>query len=795
MREIANSNNSRRLVRITLLLLSALVAIGQANASAQELRSLSGRVTDANGAALQGATVTLFARATSAPRMKSVTDSNGNYRFDRLAPGDYLVEAEAAGFAPAVARELTVQSEAATNADFRLEVAGVRAEVVVTASDSPQAVDEVSKAVNVIGKRELDERNEYSIPDALLTVPGLRIRRLGGPGTLTTIRTRGLRNEDTAVLIDGMRLRDPSAPQGDASSLIGDLVVTDVSRIEVLRGSGSSLYGTNAIGGTINLITDEGGGRFRSNVLGEGGSLGLFRARGQFSGGAGNADRFVYSGGISHLNIARGVDGDDAARNTSAQGRATFYFTPSVALSGRVYFSDSFVELNRDPEPVGPTPSGVVDAVILSPDDLRQFEAGAPLSQFNGGATNLLPSRNNPLAHQDGRFFSGALMFTHRLNDDASYAISYHGLDVTRANIDTGANTRFDFDGRIHTLNVRADFSAGANHVTAGYEFEHEDFFNFFFFNDPSFDSGTGATETTHAIFAQDQLRLLDDQLQFSAAFRAQFFSLDDPRFEPAGSSPFPGPFVSPPTAYTGDGSAAYFIRSTNTKLRAHVGNGYRAPSLFERFGASFFFGSFFPFGNPRLRPERSIAVDGGIDQSLFENRLRASATYFYTRLQEVIVFDLPYRNTGGALARGVELSLEAAPSASTNIFASYTHTNSDQRVPQALGVISSYVIPDHQFSLVLGQRVGRRLLFNFDVAASSNYLAPVFDPVTFGTRVYRFDGLLKADFGGSYTLPLSDSRSIRFFGLIENLFDREYYEAGFRTQGIGARAGAAISF
>jgi iron complex outermembrane receptor protein len=240
------------------------------------------------------------------------------------------------------------------------------------------------------------------------------------------------------------------------------------------------------------------------------------------------------------------------------------------------------------------------------------------------------------------------------------------------------------------------------------------------------------------------------------------------------------------------------------------VGNGYRAPSLFERFGT--FFGSFgySVFGDPRLRPDRSIAVDAGLDQTLFHNRLRASTTYFYTRLQEVIIFDFSgaidpstdpfgrfggYRNTNGGISRGVELSMTATPTRSLSLSTAYTYTKSLQRTPQVAGVLRSLVIPDHQFSLVVTQRVGRRILVNFDLAASSDYLAPILDPNTFTSRAYRFRGMAKADLGGSYTLPFGESRSLRFFGYVDNLFDREYFESGFRTPGRTGRAGASFSF
>jgi iron complex outermembrane receptor protein len=802
-----------------LALISALACvlslICATSAYAQTVASVTGRVTDRQGAGVPGATVTLYARERPAESIQTVTDGTGAYRFERLAPGEYLIAAEASGFARTAAQQVRVESGGSPTLDISLEIAGVREEVVVTAAGTPQAVDEVSKAITVVDQRELDERDEFSIPEALRTVPGLRVRQLGGPGTLVSIRSRGLRNQDTAVLVDGQRLRDPASPQGDASALMGNLVVTDVSRIEVLRGSGSSLYGTNAIGGVINIVSNEGGGPFRGNLLLEGGSLGLFRGRAQVAGSAGEGNRVIYSAGLTHVNISRGVDGDDASRTTGGQGRVVFRFTPKTSLSARVYATDAFVQLNDSPDVIGTLPlTGVVEAVPLSPTELRRYEAGTPRSQLNVGSATFIPSANDPDASGATRFFTGAIIFAQQPTESLSYTIAYQGLTSKRSNFEGPGghffeplgNTRLEFDGRIHVLSARTDFRLGsANLINVGYEFEDENFVSSTFAVNPAGNNAVDVTQRSNTLFVQHQLRFLDGRLQFSAAFRTQFFSLRRPQFTPAANAPYRGPFEAPPNAYTGDGSVAYFFARTNTKLRAHVGNGYRAPSLFERFGSSFstFSGGFSPIGDPRLRPERSIAFDAGVDQEFFDNRVRASATYFYTRLQEIIDFDFSgrvnpatdpfgrffgYLNTRGGLARGVELSATLTPTETLDLFTSYTYTNSDERVPNAAG-IRSFIIPDHQFSLVATQRIGRRVLVNVDFVASSNYLAPIFP------RIYRFDGLVKADLGASYTLPLEGAKAIRFYGKVENLFDQKYFEGGFRTPGRAGVGGAAFSF
>jgi outer membrane cobalamin receptor len=782
-------------------------------ATAETPGTITIRARDAQGAALPDARATL--RLSNGELAASArADPAGVCRFTDVVAGEYLVSLEASGFSQADSRRVHVDPGSAIELEVGLALAGIAEHIVVTASARAETTEEVSRSLTQVDRREMETRGGVSIGDALRSVPGVRLQQLGGPGSATTARIRGMRIEDTSILIDGVRFRDPSGTQGDASGFIQDLIVTDLDRIEVLRGSGSSLYGSHAIGGVINLLTAEGGGRPQGSLLFEGGSLGVIHGRGHLAGGV-SEDRLTYSIGLARLDVSHGLDGHDAADNTSLQGRVRLRISPHASLLARAYEANASASVNETPRTVGTLPPGIQEARPLSPGELKRYETGTPLSDLRLDGANFITSANDPDNRRQSRFRSGLLRFEYRPAADFAYSVSYHRLTPARVFLDgplgvsafePRTSTRSEFHGATHTLTVRGDALVAKRHsLTAGYEFEAESLDDRSFTQAAPESSSTQVTQKSHAFFFQDQLRFLGDRGRISGSYRVQLFDLGIPQFDPAARAPYAGVLLAqPPAAHTADGSVAYFIVASGTLARAHVGSGYRAPSLFERLGSGYdsAFG-YSVYGDPRLGPESSLGIDAGVDQNAANGRVRLSASWFRTRLDDAIIFDSSgairpgtdpfgrsagYRSAGRGLSSGLELSATLRPRASASITAAYTFVDADAPTgvadaPRALGV------PRHQLSLVAMAGLDRDLTASLQLVAMSEVLYRI------GSWILRFDGPVRADVQVGYRPPFHGSHPMRLFARVENALDRTYFENGFRTPTRMLTAGASLTF
>ena len=772
------------------LLCLAVISLSGQFAPAQLINSVTGQVTDEHHASISGAEVRLISR--SRATLAVATNANGNFTFTDVLPGDYVLEIKASGFA-SVALPITITRGQAVTKDVTLSVEAVNETVTVTPSGTTQRADETSKAITVLDNETIETKREIGLSESLRGVPGVRVQQQGSPGALTSVRLRGQRPFDTAVLLDGLRVRDASDINGSAVPLFADLVPSDLDRVEVLRGSGSSIYGTNAIGGVVNLVPAALGGDRHFEFGVDGGSLALFRERLKGSGGIGT--RAGFSFGLSRLDVRHGVDGQDEYGNTAGSGRLQITPTRSSTLSATFYGTTSNARINDSPFAL---PAAFARGLYPEAIEGETFHADL----------------NNPDEGRRNRLFVGAVRFSQQMTDGISFSVAYQHVGSQRRNyngpeVDPQFAEVYPFgdfafvavnNGATDTLDARGNFQLGRHNLaTIGLEYERESIFQS---NTPSFSAFNNTTDRqrTVALFGQDQIFALDDHLQISLGVRGQWFKVsaaDRPGFLNS---------ISPENSVTSDGSIAYFIRSSGTKLRAHIGNGFRAPALFERFGAGTFAQvGFVRFGDPTLRAEESISVDGGFDQRLAQDRARFGVTYFYTHLQRAIAFNSffvvdplgvgrfsGYENRPGGFSRGVETYVEAAPFRGADWRASYTFTNSDRFV-SGRGLQPEYVIPKHLFGLTINQRY-HSVVFNFDLNHTGSYIAPIFEnDFPFRTAELTFARVTKADLFVSYKKQTSERVTFTLFGGADNLFDVKYFENGFRAPGLMARGGVTV--
>ena len=807
-----------------MLLAAALAA---ASLFAQTGMKVSGSVKDPQGKPVAEAQVRLYRQDGGAP-IRASTSADGRYLFERLAAGNFLLQIDKESFQSAT-RNIELKGGDVA-ADVVLEVAGVSDSILVTAAGAPQRLDEISKAVSTVSQEEIRNRNEYALSDTLRTVPGVVVTNGGGPGQNTSIRIRGLRADASAVLVDGLRFRDATTTQGDSSSFMSTFNIVAPDHIEVLRGSASSLYGSNAVAGVVNIVTNEGGAPLHGELQAEGGSLGMLRARGTLGGGA-LGGRLKYSGGFLHLNFTNGIDGHDANRSTGGQGFVRYDLRPTISLTGRLWGSDDFVQTNTSPTTTGiPTANfpatGVIPAVPLSPANVAILNAhGIP--DYTG--VTYIPGRDDPDSRRASRFYTGAFIFRQALAPRASWQASYQRVHTSRVFQNGPGGTGSQpavanysrYAGDIDTLNVQANGQlTDWMSVTGGYEFEHEGYFDTQTNNLPAprfFTERNRIREDSHAGYFASQLSLVKRRLQISISGRAQNFRLANPSFAYTGiASPYASVNLTAPTkALTGDVSAAYLVAASNTKLRAHFGNAYRAPSLYERFGGGFSNNPvngetvFTPYGDPRLSPDRYNSLDAGVDQYLFTNRARLSVTWFYTRVVSITAFDSSgvirpatdpfgrtsgYINGSGGISRGAELGVEARPLKTLTLSGSYTYVNENtDRDISVAGFWKILGVPAHTASLVATKYWGRRLDTTFWVFRSSTYYTSFFAGTR--SRPFEFPGYTKGTLAASYRAWESERRSLRIYGKADNIFNQRYYQNGWLAARGTALAGIGFGF
>lgn len=611
-------------------------------------------------------------------------------------------------------------------------------EIVVTASRTIVPLKSVGSAIDILTAEDIAARPRFEVSDLLREVPGVAVNRSGQRGAQTQVRLRGDEGNHTLVLINGIEVGDPMS--GDEFDF-GNLLTDGVDRIEVLRGPQSALYGSQAIGGVINILTHEGKGPLEGSVSAQGGSFGTYGLNSAVGAGG---EGYSFGASVAWLD----TDGiSQAASGTEKDGHQNFTFNASshvapsevfdLALAAR-YTQAYGEEDNQD------------FAVFGSPT------YGTAIDSDNAHRTKTAYGR------AAGRFSLLAGMWDHTL----AAAIT----DVRKRNFDVQAFS-FGSEGRRVNLSYQTNLFVGEagdairDAVTGYVQYKDENFEN-----QSAFPGPQNQQRSTQDIGYVAEYRLdLADQVFLSGALRHD----DHELFRNA-------------TTYRA--TAAWQRPGSGLKLRASYGTGFAKPGFFELFGydpTSF-------VGNPNLKPETSRGWDAGFDYAAGDTAF-LSLTYFSSDFEDEIlndfsVFPFTVRNAVAESSRqGVELSARYTPDRHITLAASYGYTESEDdagfqevRRPKHIGSVSaSYRFLDDRAQ----------------VGLSADYNGPMTDVVfvpSIASGVARLKAFTLVTVSGSYDV----TDTIEIFGRVENALDTRYQEVyTYNTPGIGAYAGVRLRF
>jgi vitamin B12 transporter len=612
--------------------------------------------------------------------------------------------------------------------------------LVVTPNRMETPVEQVTGSVTVIGRAEIERRGWRTLPEALSEVPGLGVVQLGGPGGQTSLFTRGTESDHTLILVDGMEISDPANPGTvfDAAHLLTE----GIERIEVLRGPQSTLYGSHALGGVVNVITRRGEGEPGASGWTEFGGMGSSQL-GLRTYGTSEGTRWslgygqLHTRGISARDEELGGSERDGYDNRSLDGRFDVDLDDGLGLqfSGRLI--DSELELDAFAD----------DESYLA--DTRQ----------------LLLRAEGHAALADG-------LWHPRL---AISLADHDRQDHNRADPISSEVARSSFDGRRTKLEWLNDLYFTRDQVlTLGAESERESMQSRDDYASAGFTSNSRVHDAarTNALFAHHQL-LFGDRIVATLGVRA-----DD--HEEFGS------------ALTYRAGAAYALPRTNTRLRASLGTGFKAPSLTDLYGnSSLDFGGFPSrfLGNPELDPERSRGWEIGIEQPLAGDRLRLGTAYFSNRIRDLIEFaflpsgDSTLQNVSSARTHGFEsfAAFALAPRLSLRIDHTALVAEDDdgedlKRRPGHQLSARLELSPLDRVTLSLGARyVGEREDFDFNTGADRT-----------------LDDYTVAGIAASW----EPRKGLRIFGRIDNLFDRDYDDPhGYESRPFTGYVGVSTGF
>jgi vitamin B12 transporter len=606
-------------------------------------------------------------------------------------------------------------------------------EVVVTATRTKTSTDQVGSSITVITAEQIEAKQATKVEDVLRDVPGVSVTRQGGLGSTSQVRTRGTEPNHTLVLLDGQRINY----QDTIYNFDFDWLQTDdIERIEVLRGPAAGQWGSDAVGGVINIITKKGKGPMKVTAIGE---LGSFSTNKESVSAKGGGERYDYDFGWSRYRTAgwstaskeRGYGSEkDGSQNNTYHAKVGLSPTDNSDIEARVSHTDMFSELDT------------------SSSGITRDATRAKHKHVDSG------SLKGSLALLDG-FWNQTATFSAIHNDqwlDGDYTAKG---DLYRAYDGLSWNAGWQNDLRFNKDNTT---TFGVEHSTDRYR-------------QISYDQNGKVVSTamsTDASYIQHQTRLFD-VLDLTGGWRGNQHDT----------------FGWKPTYF---GSAAYHL-PTGTTLKGSYGTSFKAPLLYQ---------IYYPSGlsNPALLPEEGRSWDVGIEQRLLDGKAKTGVTWFRNDINNMINLtgtapNQQYKNTAKATTYGFETffnyTVFSDADGSLTLSPHYTYT---QAYDRATGEELARR-PRHMAGGNINWRfLEKRAMVNLAVTSQSDFQ----ENRSTNSRVPgRMGAYEQFDLSASYDL----TDNLQIFGRVDNMFDR-YHESAYGYAETGGRAfylGMKVSF
>ncbi len=600
--------------------------------------------------------------------------------------------------------------------------------ITVTASRTPLQIKETGSSVSIITKEQIQRRNATNLGELLREIPGISVNQQGSLGAVTQVRIRGAEANQVLVLIDGVEANDIA--QGSEFNFT-HLLTRQIERVEIVRGPQSSLWGSDALSGVINIITSPQG-------------LDKTQFSGYLEGGTFNTVKtgFGIQHGSERSQTTVSVDFlDTDGSNISREGNEDDgYKNVTYNLSGKYDIQDN-IRLNY---------------VARKTDSTTEFDA---IDFFTTG----LPTDADYTTDSKQTYTGVSLVFD---QDKLSHLLAYTRTDTENVNR-AGSPVKDITRGTKDRLQYQGNLELGSSILTGVIEYEKEDYLQrgaASFFGDPNKNLDTNTKSVAL------EYRYNGESVNISLSARND------------NNSEFNN-------ATTWRTTAAWHLPNDTTNFFASIGESVKNPTFTERFG---FFDTF--VGNPNLKPEESLSWEIGVRQSLADNRMFVTATWFDANLDNEIngfVFDpssgsFTAANIEGKSNRqGLELALDYKVSAFFSMNASYTYLDATQDNP-AGGDLREVRRPKHAGAVGGNVQWGKTNI-NLQVIYTGKQEDDFFPPFPpFQERV-ELDAYTLVNLTGTYRISDKFELSMQ----LENAFDENYEEVfGFSSPGLVAYGG-----